>query len=150
MYYHRDNIHPYTECQKREKSAIQLSQIDRFPLIIQEGYNLSGFLKEMTAHENDRCSKCYERRLWATANVAKSHNCDSFSTTLLYSKYQNHERIISVAQKISQETGLDFYYEDFRIGWEEGIQRSKELNLYRQSYCGCIYSEKERYYKEQK
>ena len=149
-YFHRDNIHPYQECLRREEGAKTLSYIDQFPLIIQEGYDLEGFLQDMAFHEEERCARCYERRLLATAQVAQQENCTAFTTTLLYSKYQNHNLIRSIGESIARETGVDFYYEDFRLGWKEGIERSKQLGLYRQPYCGCIYSEKERYFKIKK
>lgn len=149
-YYHRDNIHPYKECQRREEGARMLSEVDHFPLLCQEGYDLEGFLQEMIFHEKERCFRCYERRLRATAHIAKKEKCTIFTTTLLYSKYQNHDLIRSIGEKIASEEGLTFYYEDFREGWEKGIERSKELGLYRQAYCGCIYSEKERYLKPKK
>ena len=80
-----------------------------------------------------------------TALLAKRGKFEAFSTTLLYSKFQKHELIGEIGQAVARETGIPFYYRDFRKGWKEGIEASKALNLYRQQYCGCIYSEKERY-----
>ncbi|MGD9247640.1 MAG: epoxyqueuosine reductase QueH, partial [Desulfobacteraceae bacterium] len=71
---------------------------------------------------------------------------DAFSTTLLYSKFQQHETIRSIGHAVGQDVGISFLYQDFRVGWKEGVERSKQLKMYRQSYCGCIYSEKERYF----
>ena len=70
---------------------------------------------------------------------------DAFSTTLLYSRYQNHDLICSQSERLAEKYGVPFYYQDFRKGWQEGIDRSIEMGLYRQPYCGCIYSEQERY-----
>ena len=70
-----------------------------------------------------------------------------FTTSLLYSKYQKHDLIKGIAQEMASEHGVEFYYEDFRRGWREGIVESRAMGLYRQQYCGCIYSEKERYEK---
>lgn len=97
-----------------------------------------------------RCSLCYELRINKTAQKAKLMGFSAFSTTLLYSKYQNHEDIKRISLNISQKVGIDFYYFDFREGWEEGIKKSKEMGIYRQPYCGCIFSEKERYEKRLK
>ena len=72
---------------------------------------------------------------------------DGFTTTLLYSKYQKHDLIKEIGKTLSQQLGIFFYYQDFRVGWAEGVKISKELDMYRQPYCGCIYSEKQRYYK---
>jgi predicted adenine nucleotide alpha hydrolase (AANH) superfamily ATPase len=83
--------------------------------------------------------------LEATARAAKKGRFDSFTTTLLHSKHQNHEMIREMGESLGQRYGIRFIYEDFRLGWKEGIEVSKKLGLYRQQYCGCIYSEKERY-----
>lgn len=79
---------------------------------------------------------------------AKEMGLDSFSTTLLHSTNQNHSLIKEIAEQVSKDVGIPFYYEDFRIGWRQGVKISKEMGLYRQQYCGCIYSEKERFYKK--
>jgi len=70
---------------------------------------------------------------------------DAYTASLLYSRYQRHDEIRELGEQLGREFGVPFHYEDFRPGWQEGIRLSKELGLYRQQYCGCIYSEKERY-----
>jgi hypothetical protein len=87
-------------------------------------------------------------RLRYTVNLAKTRGYDGFSTTLLYSRYQKHDRIRTIAERLSQEYDIAFYYRDFRIGWAEGIRVSKEIGMYRQPYCGCVYSEKERFWRK--
>jgi predicted adenine nucleotide alpha hydrolase (AANH) superfamily ATPase len=82
-----------------------------------------------------------------TALTAKRGHFDFFTTTLLYSKFQKHELIASIGESVGKITGVPFLYKDFRKGWKEGIEESKHMQLYRQAYCGCIYSEKERFYK---
>jgi hypothetical protein len=82
--------------------------------------------------------------------LARRGKFDGFSSTLLYSKYQNHEAIRSIGEALSKQIGLTFFYDDYRRGWKEGIEASKQLGMYRQQYCGCIYSEKERFYKSPK
>jgi len=84
-------------------------------------------------------------RLEKTATVAKEMSFDAFSTTLLYSRYQRHTQLISLCEDLSIKYDISFYYEDFRVGWQQGIDISKELEMYRQPYCGCVYSEQERY-----
>ncbi len=79
---------------------------------------------------------------------AKEKGFDRFSTTLLQSTYQNHALIRETGEQIAKEIGIPFYYEDFRPGWRKGLEVSKSMGLYRQQYCGCIYSEKERYAKK--
>jgi len=82
-----------------------------------------------------------------TAEQAKKENFDAFTSTLLYSRYQKHDLIKEIGETLSRQLGIPFYYQDFRSGWNEGIKISRELGMYRQPYCGCIYSEKERFYK---
>ena len=121
-------------------------QID-LHVIYQEGYDLNGFIRNVVFRESNRCSYCYHERLRATAQVAKHGKFDYFTTTLLYSKFQKHDTIKSIGESVSSSVGIPFYYHDFRVGWKEGVEASKRIGLYRQQYCGCIYSEKERYFK---
>ena len=83
--------------------------------------------------------------LKATARVAKGGKFDAFTSTLLYSKFQNHEMIREIGHQVVQEVGVPFYYDDFRPGWAEGMAKSKKMGLYKQQYCGCIFSERDRF-----
>jgi len=146
-FFFRHNIHPYTECLKRQQTLeTYAGQID-LKVIYQQGYDLERFLQKIIYRENNRCPICYHERLSATARLAEKSKFDAFSTTLLYSKFQNHDLIRSMGESLGKSFGIPFYYEDFRTGWKEGIQQSKALNMYRQQYCGCIYSEKDRYFR---
>lgn len=145
-FFYRHNIHPYTECLRRQETVIAYAESIDFKVIIQQGYDLEGFLQRAVFRESNRCEICYHDRLKATAHVAKKGNFDSFSSSLLYSKFQNHDMIRSIGESVGKSAGLPFYYQDFRSGWKYGIETSKGLGLYRQQYCGCIYSEKERYF----
>ncbi|HSB03567.1 MAG TPA: epoxyqueuosine reductase QueH, partial [Thermodesulfobacteriota bacterium] len=69
---------------------------------------------------------------------------------LLYSIYQKHDLIKEIGERVAREAGIPFLYEDYRRGWKKGVEVSKAMGLYRQQYCGCIYSEKERYLREKK
>jgi len=149
-FFYRYNIHPYSECLKRQETLqFYADQID-LRVIFQEGYDLENFIQNVVYREKDRCNYCYHDRLRSTALLAKRGKFDYFSSTLLYSKYQKHEIIKSMGDSIGKSVGIPFLYEDFRTGWKEGIQASKNLDLYRQQYCGCVYSEKERFYRETK
>jgi predicted adenine nucleotide alpha hydrolase (AANH) superfamily ATPase len=75
---------------------------------------------------------------------------DGFTTSLLVSPYQKIDLIMSIGNEMGKRYSIPFYFEDFRPGWKEGIGMSKELGLYRQKYCGCVYSEMERYQKKVK
>jgi predicted adenine nucleotide alpha hydrolase (AANH) superfamily ATPase len=92
-----------------------------------------------------RCGYCISLRLAKTAELAVKDGFDAFTTTLLESKYQPHDYIRTVGTKLAAKHGIKFYYKDFRTGWKESIKISKELELYRQQYCGCIFSEYERF-----
>ena len=146
-FFYRHNIHPYTECLRRQQTLQGYAESIDLRVIHQEGYHLEGFLRNVAFRETDRCTYCYHDRLESTAHIAKRGRFDYFSSTLLYSKFQNHQRIRTIGESVGKAVGVPFLYQDFRPGWQEGIAESKRLNLYRQSYCGCIYSEKERYYR---
>lgn len=147
-YYHRSNIHPFTECMKREETLKTYAEDLDLKLIIEKGYDLEGFLQNAAFREKNRCSSCYHHRLKTTALLAKRGNFQAFSSTLLYSRYQKHDMIRSIGESVAKETGVEFFYRDFREGWQQGIDESKQRAMYRQPYCGCIYSEKDRYYKK--
>jgi predicted adenine nucleotide alpha hydrolase (AANH) superfamily ATPase len=84
-------------------------------------------------------------RLETAASVAKRGGFEAFTSTLFYSKFQKRELMLPLAENASRKFGVDFLAIDFREGWKEGIEDSKSRGLYRQQYCGCLYSEKERY-----
>jgi predicted adenine nucleotide alpha hydrolase (AANH) superfamily ATPase len=146
-FYYRHNIHPLTECLRRQEALEFYADKINLRVIYQKGYDLEGFIQKIVFRESRRCSICYHARLKATALMAKRGKYDYFSTTLLYSKFQKHDEIRSIGESIGKSVGVQFFYRDFREGWTEGVDTSKRLGLYRQQYCGCIYSEKERYFK---
>ena len=147
-FFYRHNIHPYSECLKRQEALEAYAEQIDLKVIYQEGYDLEGFIRNVAFRESERCNYCYHDRLRSTALIAKRGKFDHFTSTLLYSKHQNHELIRSMGESIGKSVGVPFLYQDYREGWKEGIECSKQMGLYRQHYCGCIYSEKERYYKE--
>ena len=149
-FFYKNNIHPYTECLRRQEALEKYAAEINLRVIYQEGYDLEGFIQNIVHREADRCRHCYHDRLRTTALVAKRGKFDYFSSTLLYSKFQKHELIRSIGESIAKSVGVPFLYQDFREGWQEGVETSKELQMYRQQYCGCIYSEKERYYRPEK
>ena len=141
------NIHPYTENQRRSETLQKFAEAESIRMIWKDEYNLEEFLQKTVFRENLRCYTCYYDRLKYAAIIASKGNFSFFTTTLLYSKFQNHKMIREIGESLAKEYGIKFYYEDFRKLWKEGIKLSKERNMYRQQYCGCIYSEKERYLK---
>jgi len=145
--WYNPNIHPYQEYLKRREGVKTLEEIKKIKVIYKDEYPLEKWLQSVVFREKERCLFCYHKRLEATAQVAKRGNFSFFTTTLLYSKHQKHEIIKEIGEALAKEYGVKFYYYDFREGWREGIEESLSLGLYRQGYCGCIYSEKERYYR---
>ena len=146
-FFYKHNIHPYTECLKRQKTLEKYANSIDLSVIYQEDYDLEGFIRGVVYRESNRCEFCYHERLRSTALVAKRGKFDYYSTTLLYSKFQKHDLLKSIGESIGNSVGVPFYYRDFRQGWKKGVEASKHLEMYRQQYCGCIYSEKERYFK---
>lgn len=147
-FFYRHNIHPYTECLRRQEALEAYAEQINLKVIYQDGYDLEGFIRNVAFRESERCNYCYHDRLRSTALLAKRGKFDYFSSTLLYSKHQKHELIRSIGESIGKSVGVPFLYHDYRKGWKEGIECSKQMGLYRQHYCGCVYSEKERFYKE--
>jgi predicted adenine nucleotide alpha hydrolase (AANH) superfamily ATPase len=139
------NIHPYIEYFKRKEAVLKFTKSEDIKMIWKDEYKLDDFLRKAAYRENSRCAQCYFDRLNYAAIIAKKGNFDYFTSTLLYSKYQNHDLIISIAQDLAKKHGVEFYYDDFRKYWQEGIDLSKEKEMYRQQYCGCVYSERDRY-----
>ncbi len=149
-YFFNPNIHPYREYQKRLDALKQYSGKVGVKVIYRDEYLLEEFLQNVSHRVKERCQFCYSIRLEATAREAKDGAFDGFSTTLLQSAHQNHAVIKETGERIGQKMGIPFYYEDFRPGWRRGLEVSKSMGLYRQQYCGCIYSEKERFLKSNK
>jgi hypothetical protein len=145
-FFYRHNIHPFRECLKRQETLQAYAHMIDLRVVYQDTYDLEGFLQNIAFRETDRCTYCYHARLSAAALIARRGKFDCFSTTLLYSKFQKHDLVKTIAASIEKRVGVPFYYQDFRTGWKNGIQESKRLGLYRQQYCGCIYSEKERFF----
>jgi epoxyqueuosine reductase len=148
--YFNPNIHPYKEFKKRLNTLRDFCQLKKYKLIENKDYPLEECLQGMLAEPTIRCAYCYRMRLEYTAQLAKEQGYDAFSTTLLVSPYQKHELIKTIAAEAAEKFAIPFYYEDFRTGYERGVAISQELDMYRQPYCGCIFSERDRYEKHPK
>ena len=150
-YFFNPNIHPYKEWDMRLKAAEEFAARSEMKIITDKHYLLRDFLRRALAAEqveNGRCRMCYTWRLEETARYAAENGFDAFTSTLFYSIYQQHELMKETAEHFAGVYGVKFHYEDFRPGWQEGIDMSMEMGLYRQPYCGCIFSEEERYSRE--
>ena len=144
--FYNPNIHPYREYRKRLDTLTEYSNQCGLRVTYDEEYDLEEFLRNTAFREKDRCRYCYFDRLQRTAHSAREGRYDGFTTTLLYSKFQNHVMIKEIGESLAVEHQVRFYYQDFRVGWLHGIMVSKEIGMYRQPYCGCVYSEKDRFY----
>lgn len=151
-FFYNPNIHPYQEYERRLAAFRSWSALEEIPTISfrEEDYELEKFLQAVVYREEMRCSACYAIRLEEAARIAKKGKFSYYTTSLLVSPYQKHELIRQIGENMGRKYGVKFYYADFRIGWKQGVAKSLELGLYRQPYCGCIYSEKERYYRKKK
>jgi len=146
-YFYNPNIHPYTEYRKRLETVRDFSHRTGLEVVYRDGYDLDEFLARVAGKGPLRCEQCYRMRLDAAARAAREKGFTVYTSSLLYSKFQRHDAIASIGRETAEECGIEFYYEDFRQGWREGIVESKAMGLYRQQYCGCIYSERDRYRK---
>ena len=165
-----DGIHPFQEWDKRLKTAKEFAEKSKMEILTDDRYLLRDFLRRALAAEKEnvepsagtqeealhfiesyreiktnRCRMCYTWRLGQTARFAAENGFTAFTSTLFYSIYQQHNLMRELAQHFAEVYGVEFYYEDFRVGWQEGIDISLVLGLYRQGYCGCVFSEEERY-----
>lgn len=146
-YWYNPNIHPYIEYKTRRDTLKEYSQMENFKLIIEEDYGLDEFCKNVSNDLKNRCKNyCYPVRLEQTAKFARENGFDAFSTTLLVSPYQQHDAIKEIAEQMAKKYGVEFVYRDFRVGFREGQAKARELGLYMQKYCGCVFSEEMRYY----
>ncbi|MCY6484959.1 epoxyqueuosine reductase QueH [Clostridium aestuarii] len=151
VFYYNPNIHPEYEYRKRVEE--QKEFIKNFPAvkkidfiegdyIPEEFFNLTKGL-EKEKEGGIRCFKCYEFRLKETAKQAKKLGFDYFTTTLSISPHKNAEKLNKIGERISEKFEVKFLNSDFkkRNGYKRSIELSSEYNLYRQNYCGCIYSQ---------
>ena len=144
------NIHPFTEYRTRRNTLSEYAQSIGLELILHGEYGLRPFVCQVCDHIDSRCGDCYRMRMGAAARYAAENGFTHFTSTLFVSPYQNHELLKECARQAGEEWGIDFLYRDFRPRFREGQERARELGLYMQKYCGCIFSEEDRYRKKKK
>lgn len=140
-FYYNPNIHPAEEYQRRKASLAVLSQELALDVVAPE-YDQREFFQGIASQEDapQRCAVCWSLRLEKTARHAKENGISHFGTTLLVSPYQDHAALKQIGEKISRQSGVGFYYEDFRPGFKTAYNQARLKGLYLQKYCGCIYS----------
>ncbi len=152
--YYNPNIEPYEEYEKRKKEEMRF--IKEYPNINQLDildcdydnilfHEMSKGL-EMVPEGGERCFKCYELRMRKTAKLAKDKKYDYFATTLTVSPLKNSQKLNEIGLMLEREVNIPYLYSDFKKenGYKHSIELAKEYNLYRQDYCGCIYSKRDR------
>ncbi len=147
-FFYNPNIHPFSEYKARRQAVEQISVTAGVNITFPE-YLPQEFFQAVNTKENpaQRCPICWSLRLKQTALEAKKRGFHFFSTTLLVSPYQNQDTLKELGEQISKDTGVGFYYEDFRPGFRKAHDQAKAAGIYCQKYCGCIYSEMERFNK---
>ena len=148
--WYNPNIHPFTEYRARRNCLREYAAAIDLKLIERDDYGLRPFVRAVAEDIDHRCGKCYEMRFFEAARQAKELGFDSFTSSLFISPYQNHELMRETAERAAAEYGVTFLYRDFRPYFRAGQDKARELGFYMQKYCGCVFSEQERYLKPKK
>lgn len=142
LYWYNPNIHPYIEYKTRRDTLKEYSKMINVQAIFNEEYGLDIFCKNVINDLGNRCvNYCYKVRLEKTVQYAKENGYDAFTSTLFVSPYQKHEELKKLCEQLAVKYDIQFLYRDFRVGFREGQAKARELGLYMQKYCGCIFSE---------
>ena len=147
-FWYNPNIHPWKEYEARRDCLLAYAPTIEMQVIVDEDYGLRTFVEHVASDIDHRCTYCYQHRLEETARYAAEHGYEAFTSTLLASLYQDHDGIKAAAEKYARQYGVEFLYRDFRPNFRAGNQRARELGFYMQKYCGCVFSEQDRYQKQ--
>ena len=151
-YFYNPNIYPFMEFRKRLRAVEVLSEQEKLLVHYETAYGLDEFLAAVVPYakiyQKERCLKCYQMRLARTAQKAKELGFDSFASTLMVSPQQDQAAIKNIGENIAKATGIGFKYEAVTDLYHECKELAKQRQLYRQQYCGCVFSEYERYNRE--
>jgi predicted adenine nucleotide alpha hydrolase (AANH) superfamily ATPase len=145
LFWFNPNIHPCTEYRARLDTFVEFAANEKLETEIIDEYGLRPFLEEVFPLTDKRCEKCYKIRLEKTASFAAQNGYASFGTSLLVSPYQDHDALRRAGENAAAKYGVEFFYKDFRPLFREGQAKAREKGMYMQKYCGCIFSEEERY-----
>lgn len=144
-FWYNPNIHPYMEHQNRLEAMKVLAANLNFHLVTTEGYDFIEYFRRVAGHETGRCSLCFDMRLAKATETAIELGIANFTSTLLISHQQKHDTLKEICESLAQRTGVNFLYADLRKRYSDSRHITKPMDLYRQQYCGCVYSEWERY-----
>lgn len=148
LFWYNPNIHPYQEYKARRDTLVAYARQIQAALILDEDYGLRSFTAHVAQDIAHRCAYCYAVRLEETARYAAEHGFSHICTTLLISPYQNHALLQQTGERMAEQYGVELLYRDFRPGFRAGQAKARELGLYLQKYCGCVFSEEDRYQKQ--
>jgi hypothetical protein len=143
-YFHNPNIHPFTEWRRRLGVLEAYSRSAGVALVVDGGYPLEQNLSALLAGR-PRCAACLAGRLGETARMAAEMGIGVFSTTLSVSPYIDHGLLNAAGSVAADRHGVEFRYMDLRGSYPLSVRLSREAGMYRQKYCGCIMSERDRY-----
>ncbi|NLF34702.1 MAG: epoxyqueuosine reductase QueH [Clostridiales bacterium] len=144
-FWYNPNIHPFTEYRARKDALADYAETAALPLVQGGKYGLRPFVRAVCGDIDGRCAYCYRCRLEETARYAAEHGFDAFTTTLLVSPYQSRDGLLAAGERAAGQYGGVFLPQDFRPRFREGQQRARDLGLYMQKYCGCVFSEEDRF-----
>ena len=144
-YWFNPNIHPYTEYRMRRNTLTDYAKQIGLRLEMNDDYGLRPFVRAVADDIDHRCVKCYGIRMREAASFAAKNGFDAFTSTLFISPYQNHELLRQAAEDAAREFNVPFLYRDFRPFFRQGQEEARQLGLYMQKYCGCVFSEEDRY-----
>lgn len=133
------------EHQHRLEAMRSLAKVLKFPLIINDGYDMVEYFKRVVGDEDQRCRYCFQLRLEKTAEIACKRGFSGFASSLLISPHQRHDLLLEIGNSIAEKMSIEFLNTDLRKRYSDSRRMTKPLGLYRQQYCGCIYSEWERF-----
>lgn len=149
-FWYNPNIHPFTEYKMRKNTLREYAADIGLPLVVQEEYGLRRFIEGVYPDFDNRCAFCYALRFEETARYAAENGFDQFTSTLFVSPYQNHALMRQAAERAAEKYAVTYLHRDFSPRFREGQDKARALGLYMQKYCGCIFSEEDRYKKKPK
>ncbi len=149
-FWYNPNIHPFTEYRARRNCLREYARSIGLALVEEDEYGLRPFVRAVAGDIDGRCAYCYAVRLARTAQYAAEHGFDAFCTTLTVSPYQNTPLIFETGERLARQYGVSFAPYDFSPRYREGQAQARALGLYMQKYCGCVFSEEDRYCKKKK
>jgi predicted adenine nucleotide alpha hydrolase (AANH) superfamily ATPase len=154
IFYYNPNIYPeveYTRRVEEQKNLIEAMQLNSKVSFLQGDYDPQQYYNTIKGLEaepegGDRCFLCYELRLQKAAQLAKEQDFDYFTTTLSISPHKNADKLNEIGERLAKTYGVHYLPSDFKKknGYKRSIELSREYDLYRQDYCGCVYSRRER------